>query len=1107
MPPFLKKTFLLFILAAQAACRQQDNTTLFTQLAPDDTGISFQNTLFDNPDFNILKYSYFYNGGGVAIGDINNDGLPDILFTGNMVKNRLYLNKGNFKFENITDKAGIAEKQGWCTGATMVDINGDGKLDIYICRSADGIAARRKNLLFINNGDLSFTEKAAEYGLDNDGFSTQAGFFDYDKDGDLDMFLINHSLQQYTTGAAENPAWRNEKNPAFECKLYRNDLSASYQHPVYTDVTAQAGITSNVLTFGLGLAISDLNNDGWPDLYVSNDFNEADYLFINNRNGTFSNQLAKAMDYTSLYSMGSDAADYDNDGLTDLVTLDMLPEDNNTIKMHSGAENFDKFQTLFSHGFYKQYSRNMLQHNNGDGSFSELGQMAGISNTDWSWSALLADYDNDGYKDLFVTNGYVKDYTEMDFVKYSVDRSIKSGRKDSVEPVSDYIRKMPSIKIPNYIFQNQGNGTFRKKTIEWGLNQDVVSAGAAYADLDNDGDLDLVINNTNEPAGIYRNNSERLNANHYLRIRLDGPAANRRAIGAKVKLYCGSKQFYQEESPVRAFQSSSDPVLDFGTGISSVIDSAIVIWPNGRFQKLTAVHANQLLTLNIKDATAGWAYDTIAATNTLLSQTTMAAVVHHENSFNDFTVQSLLPNYLSRQGPCIAVSDVNRDGLEDFFMGGAKDHPGQLFLQKKNHDFIAKTVPAFAADAASEDVSAVFFDADGDGDADLYVASGGYEFTENDPSFQDRLYINDGKGNFQKKANALPALLSSKSCVRVADIDGDGDMDLFLGGRLVPGKYPLAPRSYILLNDGRGNFTDATQSVCTALLTPGMITDACWADVNNDNQPDLIVAGEWMPVKIFINSRGVLRDASPAYIHFASTGWWNSISAADMDGDGDIDFVLGNCGTNTQFRVSEKEPMTLYYKDFDGNGSIDPVVCYFTGGASYPAASRDDLTEQVPSLKKKFLTYKQYAGAGITDIFSPDQLKDAAILKAETMHTVYLENQGSKGFVMHDLPVQAQYAPVSAIILQDINEDGKKDMLLAGNNSWTRIKFGSYDANRGVLLLGDGKNNFSYVPQTRSGLSLQGNIKSLQPVNTGNSKTIIAGVNDGHAVMIKINKR
>ena len=573
-------------------CNRHSESHLFTALDHESTGINFKNTLFEDGPLNVANYIYFYNGGGVAIGDINNDGLPDILFTGNMVKNRLFLNKGNFKFEDITQKSGIAEKQGWCMGATMVDINGDGKLDIYICRSADINPQLRKNLLFINNGDLTFSEKAEEYGLADPGYSTQAAFFDYDKDGDLDCFIINHSIQKYTAGVQENAELRKEYNPDFADKLYRNDNGH------FTDVSREAGITSNVLTFGLGLAISDINNDGWPDVFVSNDFNEPDYMFINNRNGTFTEQLSKCMDETSLFSMGSDAADYNNDGFVDVMTLDMLPEDNNTQKMHSGAENFDKFQILFNKGFYYQYSRNMLQKNNGDGTFSEVGQLAGVSNSDWSWAALFGDYDNDGNKDLFVTNGYVKDYTDMDFMKYSIDRLIRSRNGEKVDGIPEYIGKMPSHGIPKYIYQNNGDETFTKKSKEWGFDKPGISAGAAYADLDNDGDLDLVVNNTNDYAGIYKNNSETLSKNNWLRIHLQGDAKNERGIGAKVKLYCKGQQFFQEESPVRGFQSSTDPVLNFGIGKNSIIDSVLVIWPNDNFQKLSNVKPNQTLTVN-----------------------------------------------------------------------------------------------------------------------------------------------------------------------------------------------------------------------------------------------------------------------------------------------------------------------------------------------------------------------------------------------------------------------------------------------------------------------------------------------------------------------------
>ena len=1088
-------SFLSFLFYS---CKN-DSATLFTSLDKNRTGINFQNTFFDEERLNVVFYTYFYNGGGVAIGDINNDGLQDILFTGNMVRNRLFLNKGNFEFEDITVRSGVADKQGWCTGATMADVNADGKLDIFICRSLDINPQMRENLLFINNGDLTFSEKARQYGLADSGYSTQSAFLDYDKDGDIDCFIINHSVQKYTTGVQENPELRKKHDPAYASKLYRNDKGH------FTDISLHAGITSNVLTFGLGIAVSDINNDGWPDVFVSNDFNEPDYLFINNRNGTFTEQLSKCMDETSLFSMGSDAADYNNDGLVDMLTLDMMPEDNKTIKMHSGPENFDKFQFLFKQGFYYQYSRNMLQKNNGDGTFSEVGQLSGVSNTDWSWAALFGDYDNDGHKDLFVTNGYMKDYIQMDFLKYSVDRVIRSRHGETVDAIPEYIRKMPTIRIANYIFQNNGNETFTKKTTEWGMDQPGISAGASYADLDNDGDLDLVINNANDFASIYKNNAETLVKNNYLRIQLEGAAVNQRGIGSKVKLFCNGQQYYQEQFPSRGFQSSSDPVLNFGVGTNSIIDSVIVIWPNDYFQKLLAVKPNQKLILKQAEAKEKWVYDTIVnAKQSLLLQTTLASVQHQENTFSDFTVQGLLPNFLSRQGPCIEVADLNKDGLEDFFMGGAKDQASQIFIQNKNGTFTAKAEQGILKDAKSEDVAAAFFDADNDGDKDLYVAGGGYEFKENDAAFQDRLYINDGKANFIKSQNALPLLLTSKGCVKAADIDGDGDIDLFVGGRVVPGKYPTAPRSYILINDGKGIFTDATSSICGALRQVGMVTDAVFSDLNNDKQPDLIVVGEWMPVKVFINEKGKLTDASSQYIHFASTGWWNRINTEDMDGDGDQDLIIGNCGLNTQFHVNEKEPMSIHYKDFDGNGSIDPVLCYYIDGVSYPVNSRDDLTEQLPGLKKKFLEYKDYATATINDMFSPEQLKDAGLLKAETMQTVYLENQGSKGFALHYLPLPAQYSPVYGIVTTDLNADGKKDILLTGNNSWTRIKFGRYSANHGVVLLGDGNGAFTYATQTESGLNIRGNVRSLQLIKTGKSQSILAGINDGNTIILTI---
>ena len=749
---------------------------MFTLLDKDRTGIKFKNELFDSEMLNIVNFPYYYNGGGVAIGDINNDGLQDILFTGNMVKNRLYLNKGNFDFEDITELSGVAELQGWCTGATTIDINNDGFMDFYICRSADSNSSRRKNLLFVNNGDLSFSEKAEEYGLADKGYSTQASFFDYDKDGDLDCFIINHSLQNYASGEQFNSELRKRYNPYTACRLYKNNQG------YYEDVSNQAGIISNFLTSGLGLGISDINNDGWPDVYVSNDYNEPDYLFINNSDGTFKEQISERTDQVSLYSMGSDIADYNNDGLTDIVTLDMLPEDNKMQKLHSGPDNFNKFQNLFQRGFYYQYSRNMLQKNNGDGTFSEIGQLAGISNTDWSWAPLLADYDHDGHKDLFITNGYVRDYTNMDFVNFSVNHIVKGRAGEKVDELNEYISKMPPNPLPNYIFQNNGDTSFKNKTQDWGLEKNTVSTGAAYADLDNDGDLDLVINNVNEYSMIYKNNSETVSRNNYLKIKLVGTKSNINAIGTKVILYYDNIINMQEAYVSRGYQSSVESILNFGVGKQSQIDSILVVGPNNETERFQNIKPNQTLTISLKNSDR----DTIVqrlSRKTIFATRTLDKVIHIENSFNDFDIQSLLPNKLSRQGPCMSVADVNNDGLEDFFIGGAKGVAGQVYLQESNGEFSFKPSRSFFTDATSEDTASEFFDADGDGDMDLFVVSCGFEFDENNPALQDRLYFNDGNGNFIRMTNLLPKSYMSNGCVATADVDNDGDIDIFIGHR------------------------------------------------------------------------------------------------------------------------------------------------------------------------------------------------------------------------------------------------------------------------------------------------------------------------------------
>ncbi|RYY58161.1 MAG: RNA-binding protein [Chitinophagaceae bacterium] len=1046
------KLIYIFATLALVSCRD-DESRMFTSLDDDRTGIDFKNTLREDDAANVMNYLYFYNGGGVAAGDINNDGLPDLFFTGNMVPNRLYLNKGDFEFEDITEKSGVASQQGWCTGAAMADVNGDGLLDIYICRSADVLPQRRQNLLYINQGNGTFTEQAKAYGLADQGYSTQAAFLDYDRDGDLDLFLINHSQQQYAYGAYENTALRKQQNDNFSSKLFRNDNGH------FSDVSKQAGIISNVLSFGLGVAVSDLNKDGWSDVYVSNDFNEPDYFYLNNHDGTFTERLGSSMDQVSLFSMGSDAADINNDGLPDLVTMDMLPEDNYMQKMHSGAENFNKFQQLFTAGFYYQYSRNMMHLNNGDGTFSEVAQFAGVSSTDWSWAPLLADLDNDGHRDLFVTNGYARDYTNMDFMKYRVEQM---GRERSGAPIQNaktLLAQMPEVKIPNYAYHQDSGGVFRNQAKEWGLGKPGVSSGAVYADLDNDGDLDLVVNNINELASVYKNNVRTLQPqSHYLRVKFEGSIMNRLGVGASVTAYAGGGILYAEQQPVRGFQSAVEPVVHFGLGKIALIDSLNIRWPDGRLQHLDQQPVDQTITvtwnetLELDTGDVDWDQHSIgntfhhasyhptvtngrgqtdsttsvtynlsqdpihpespnnqpsldvpgsrATSRSIFVPVPAITFVHHENAFNDFTVQGLLPSYLSRTGPCMAGGDVNGDGLEDMFVGGAAGQPGQVFIQSADGSFRPMNCPALDADKAAENTRSVLFDADGDGDKDLYVASGGYEFPAGDPLYQDRLYLNNGAGQFTRTIDALPKMLVPTGAVAAGDVDGDGDLDLFVGGRVIPGRYPEAPPSYILLNDGKGNFKDATIATCPSLTRVGMVTDAVWTDVNMDKKPDLVIVGDFMAVQVLVNrsvftpapnpeqKRGLttrtlaapvssptLVNETKGFLPFASSGCWNRIIAADLDGDGDEELVLGNMGLNGQLRASEKQPVTIDYKDFDSNGSVDPILNYYIQGVSYPAASRDDLAEQIPMLNKKYLQYETYARATSANLLTAEQSK------------------------------------------------------------------------------------------------------------------------------------
>ncbi|GJM36609.1 MAG: hypothetical protein DHS20C18_56100 [Saprospiraceae bacterium] len=1086
---FINKISLFALLFGVLTACQSDpkenidpNSPMLELLSPATTGINFSNDIEETPEFNHFIWEEIYNGGGVSVGDINNDGLPDIFFTGNRVTDKLYLNKGNFKFEDITVKAGIMLDRGWSFGTTMADVNGDGYLDIYVCRSGLSLEPDdRRNLLYLNNGDLTFKEVAKAYGVDNGGVSMQATFLDYDKDGDLDLYLVNQPLnKRYIPRYDVKP---DPLDPNYSDRLFRLDGDK------YTDVSVEAGI--NNYAYGLNVVAADIDDDGWVDIYVSCDYEDPDFFYHNNGDGTFTDMAEKQLKHISFYSMGSDVADYNNDGLKDITVVDMASADHYRSKTNMGSMNIDQFWSYVNTGKHYQYMFNVLQMNNGNGSFSEIGQMAHMSKTDWSWAVLMADIDNDALKDIIVTNGIKKDIRNNDFAE-NLKREIQKGNTNF--DLMKLVNAMPSNPLANFAFRNKGDLTFENATTDWGFDQKGFSNGMAYADFDRDGDLDLIINNLDAPASLYRNVKGRLN--NYLRVQLAGEGLNTFALNAKVKIEHGETQQVQELTLTRGYFSSVEPGLHFGIGDAEKVDRVTITWPNGKSTVLENVKANQVLRLNQKDADG----DALAVTQPItrfkeIDNRLGVDFQHQENEFDDFKREILLPHKQSQNGPYLAKGDVNGDGLDDFFIGGAAGQSGQLYLNQGEQGFVVAASQPWSADQAQEDMGALLFDADGDGDQDLYVVSGGSEFDKASSMYQDRLYFNDGTGNFTRRADALPGSTSSGQCVIAGDIDGDGDLDLFVGGRTTPGQYPVSPESYLLLNEG-GKFKDVTSEIAPELSRVGMVTDALFVDYDQDQDLDLVMVGEWMPVSIFNNDQGVFtNESTEAYVDQLK-GWWWSIAAGDFDADGDIDFVVGNLGHNHKFKASNDHPFIVFGSDFDENGSNDVVLAKYSGDKLLPVRGRQCTSEQMPFVAEKFPTYEGFAKATLENIYTPQKLQTAVKYEVTTFSSLLLKNNGAQQFSSSELPLPAQVAPIRSMEVRDLNGDGHLDILAVGNMYQAEVETIRYDASTGLCMLGDGQGNFTVEPVLESGFFTPGDARDLIVIEQPKPTFIVANNND-----------
>lgn len=1111
---------LVFILCFCAASLfgQTKKAPLFTLMAERETGITFLNSIKEDDSLNVMRYEYLYNGAGVGAADFNGDGLIDLFFSGNTTANKLFLNKGNLRFTDVTTIAKVGGNSTWSTGVSIADVNGDGMMDIYVCHSGKFNDPKKlSNELFINQGLKDgvpvFKEMAVQYGLDAPGTqSTQAAFFDYDMDGDLDMFLLNHSNHTYNPFLNTRKI-RSTPDMNFGNRLFRNDRDAR-GNMIFTDVTLAAGIVNNALNFGLSVTISDMNLDGWPDIYTTSDYTEKDCFYINNRDGSFTESLTKSFAHIAKYAMGADIGDYNNDGLPDVFTLDMLPEDNHRQKLLKGADEYDQYHLLLDSGYYHQQMRNMLQLNQGADEkgnlrFSEIGQMAGVSNTDWSWSGLMADFDNDGWKDIFVTNGYLRDFTDLDFLKYSVAdakaTAIKAGNMNY--QTYDLVKLMPSNKLSNYIFKNNHDLTFANRSVEWGIAKPAISNAAVYADLDNDGDLDLVVCNNNEPAMVYRNNSSDLKTSHYIKLRFKAQGLNTKGYGAKATLITGTTRQYLELYPVRSYQSSVAQELLFAFPVQDSIEKLIVEWPGRKESVLLNPKADELVELTERQ-TATPKKEPVITTAKMFTDVTAKTGIsfkHTENDFIDFKDEVLLPYQLSRLGPALAKADVNSDGLDDIFIGGAIGQAGSLYLQSTGGTFSTANSQPWVADSSSEDVNAIFFDADKDGDMDLYVVSGGNEYTDQSPEYADRLYINDGKGNFSKITGALPEMLSSKQAIAAGDFDNDGDIDLFVGGRGMPGSFPLPSSSYLLRNDthnGIIHFTDITTTV-PALQKPGMLTVAQWVDIDKDQFPELVIAGDWMPVMLFKNDKGKLEDISATAGLKNLNGMWSALTATDIDGDGDIDLLLGNCGYNDQFSHTNKDqPLQIFANDFDDNGTLDPILCYYIQGKSYPMASRDELLDQIAPLKKKYVHYRDYADATLNDLFSKEKINSARLFYCDELASGILYNDGYNKFSFRPFPLAAQVSKVFSIITDDFDKDGRKDILCSGNFFPYRVQLGRSDASLGLLMKGSPANGFAPLEAARSGIYIDGDVRAGVTVRNSLGETLIVVAKNNDAVQV-----